>query len=178
MRGFNRVIIAGNLARDPDVRRTVNKLAYARFSVAVNYRRKDASGEYKDSVDYIPVIAWGQTAENCEKYLKKGNGVLIEGRITTSTYEAKDGSGKRYNTEVVAENLQFIGGSGQSSGNAGNYGNNARPQSSMGGFMPSDGDFGKPIGEGGFDEGGAFQSNFSNTDSNVPEGASEADIPF
>ena len=71
-------IIAGNLAKDPDVRYTVNKRAYARLSVAVSFRRKDPSGEWKDSVDYIPVVTWGTTAENCGKYLKKGNGVYDE----------------------------------------------------------------------------------------------------
>ena len=177
MRGLNRVIIAGNLARDPDLRQTVNKLAYARFSVAVNNRRKDANGEYKDSVDYIPVVVWGTTAENCGKYLKKGRSVLLEGRITTSTYEAKDGSGKRYNTEVVADNVQFIGGPAQSSNSNNNYGN-ARPQSnSESDFMPVEDDFGKPIGEGGV-SGGSFPSNFTNTNNNAPDGMSEGDIPF
>ena len=99
MRGFNRAIIAGNLTRDPEVRYTVNKRAYARFTVAVNNRYKDANGEYQDSTDYISVVAWGATAETCGKYLKKGSPVLIEGRIRTGSYDAKDGS-KRYTTEV------------------------------------------------------------------------------
>ena len=169
MRGFNRVIIAGNLAKDPDVRYTVNKRAYARLSVAVSFRRKDPSGEWKDSVDYIPVVTWGTTAENCGKYLKKGNGVLLEGRITTSSYDAKDGSGKRYSTEVVADTLQFVGGSGQSSGN--NKSSNSRPQNS-GNSFPSDDDFGKSIGESGFG-GDAFPDSFTDANS-VPDG----DIPF
>ncbi len=176
MRGFNRVIIAGNLARDPDVRYTVNKKAYVRLSIAVNSRRKDPSGEYKDSVDFIPAVAWGQTAENCGKFLKKGSGVLLEGRLTTSSYEAKDGSGKRFSTEVWIDNLQFIGGSGQSNNSGGN--SNSRPQPSISGFMPDEDDFGKPIGESGFD-GGAFPSNFGNpAENDIPDGGSESGIPF
>ncbi|MBQ3456245.1 MAG: single-stranded DNA-binding protein [Synergistaceae bacterium] len=61
MRGLNKVIIAGNLARDPDTRYTVNKRAYSRFSVAVNYRYKDQNGEYKDGVDYVPIVVWGKS---------------------------------------------------------------------------------------------------------------------
>ena len=104
MNGLNRAIIAGNLARDPDVRYTVNKKAYTRFTVAVNYRYKDANGEYKDSADYIPVIVWGAQAESCGKYLKKGSPVLVEGRIQTGSYDAKDGT-KRYTTRVKASRV-------------------------------------------------------------------------
>ena len=104
MRGFNRAIIAGNLTNDPEVRYTVNKKAYCRFTVAVNNRYKDNNGEYKDSTDYINVVAWNQIAETCGKYLKKGSPVLVEGRIQTTSYDAKDGSGKRYTTEIWIDN--------------------------------------------------------------------------
>ena len=171
MKGFNRVIVAGNLAKDPDVRYTVNKKAYARFSVAVNSRRKEANGEWKDNVEYVPVVTFGQIAENCGKYLKKGSGVLLEGRIVTNTYDAKDGSGKRYTTEVIVENLQFIGGPGQSGNN-----NSSRSQPSRNDYMPTDDDFGKSIGESGFG-GGAFSGSFSNTNNNIMDGVPD-DIPF
>ncbi|MBQ6737234.1 MAG: single-stranded DNA-binding protein [Synergistaceae bacterium] len=145
MRGFNRAIIAGNLARDPDVRTTVNKRSYARFAVAVNYRYKDQNGEIKDSVDYINVVIWGALAESCGKYLRKGSPVLVEGRIQTSSYDAKDGSGKRYMTEINADNILFLGSNQQSTGTtpsgAVNANNNAN----------GDGDdFGKSIDESGF----------------------------
>ncbi len=179
MRGFNRAIIAGNLARDPDVRYTVNKKAYARFAVAVNYRYKDSNGEYKDSVDYINVVVWGAVAENCGKYLKKGSAVLLEGRIQTSSYEARDGSGKRYMTEINAENVQFLGG-GQQGNNqqnsGGNFSRNSGSDFSDSDYVPGDEDFGKSIGESGF---GNFSSGgFGNSltqDSNMTD---ESDIPF
>ena len=78
MNGLNKVIIAGNLAKDPEVRYTVNKRAYARFSVAVNYRYKDQSGEFKDGVDFVPIVVWGNQADPCGKYLRKGSPVLVE----------------------------------------------------------------------------------------------------
>ena len=108
MRGFNRAIIAGNLTRDPEVRYTVNKRAYARFTVAVNSTWKNANGEVQDTTDYISVVAWGGTAETCGKYLKKGSPVLVEGRIRTGSYDAKDGS-KRYTTEVSVDNMIMLG---------------------------------------------------------------------
>lgn len=176
MRGFNRAIIAGNLTRDPDLRYTVNKRAYARFSVAVNYRYKGENGEYQDGTDYINVVAWGTLGETCGKYLKKGSPVLIEGRIRTGSYEARDGSGKRYTTEIMADNMVMLGSReqvGSGSGQSSSY------QPSFGGFSPSDDDFGKSIGESGF--GGAFSPGFADDNNNGmsdAEGNSDSGIPF
>ena len=145
MRGFNRAIIAGNLTRDPEVRYTVNKKAYARFAVAVNNSWKNANGELQEYTDYINVVVWGAQAENCGKFLKKGRPVLIEGRIRTGSYDAKDGSGKRYTTEIYADSVIFLGSAQENSG-GGNFGSN-----DFGSFNPPTAeDFGNPIGEGGF----------------------------
>ena len=178
MRGFNRAIIAGNLTKDPDLRYTVNKRAYARFGVAVNNKWKNSNGELQESTEYINVVVWGPMSENCGKYLKKGSPVLVEGRIQSSSYEARDGSGKRYMTEVNADNVVFLssrepGSSGTSSGQPSSY------QPSFGGFSPSDDDFGKSIGESGF--GGAFSPGFADNDNNGmadAEGNSDSGIPF
>ena len=164
MRGFNRVIIAGNLTRDPDVRSTVNKNTFARFGVAINTQRKDANGTWQDNTEYVNVVVWGAMAETCGKYLRKGSPVLIEGRLQTSTYEAKDGSGKRTSTDVIAENVAFLS-SGQQDGNSGgNYSRNSAPQQRQQQpqnnnyrqpqelMPPTDDDFGHPIGEGGFND--------------------------
>jgi len=115
-RGFNKVILMGNLARDPEIRYSVDKRAMARFAVAVNNTWKDKNGELQESVDFIPVVVWGPSAENCERYLKKGSPVLVEGRIQVRSYEAKDGSGKRYATDVVASGVTFLGSKRQESG--------------------------------------------------------------
>ena len=102
-RGFNLAVIVGNVARDPEVRYTASKQAVAKFAVAVNRKWKGQNGEIHEEVDFIPVSAWGAQAENCEKYLRKGSAVLVEGRIRVSSYE-KDGQ-KRTFTEIVNNQL-------------------------------------------------------------------------
>ena len=118
-RGYNKVMIMGNLARDPEVRYTASKQAVANFSVAVNKTWKDKNGEYQESVDFIPVVVWGSMAENCERYLKKGSQAFVEGRLQVRSYEAKDGSGKRYATEVVASDVIFLGSKKQDDSHGG-----------------------------------------------------------
>lgn len=163
MNGFNRAIIAGNLTRDPEVRYTVNKRAFARFGVAVNNNFRNANGEIQESTEYINVVVWGSQAENCGKYLKKGRAVLVEGRIQTSSFEAKDGSGKRYMTEINASNVIFLG-SGQGGGSTGQ-------SSGMNSQMPgSDSGFGSSIGESNF--GGNMPQGFADGNNE------ESDIPF
>jgi len=109
-RGFNKVILMGNLARDPEMRYTADRRACAKFAVAVNNTWKDKSGEKQESVDFINIVVFGPMAESCEKYLAKGRPVLVEGRLHTSSYEAKDGTGKRYSTDVIASGVTFLGG--------------------------------------------------------------------
>ena len=117
MRGFNKVVLVGNLARDPEMRHTASSQAVARFAVAVNRSWKGANGELQEQVDFIPVVVWGKQAEHCERYLSKGRAVLVEGRLSVRSYE-KDGQ-KRTATEVVAQSVQFLGGGkGQSEGGA------------------------------------------------------------
>ena len=121
MRGFNKAIIMGNVTRDPEIRYTASQKAVASFSVAVNRSWKDANGELREEVAFIPVVVWGKPAETCERYMKKGAGVLVEGRINTRSYESKTGE-KRYVTEIVAETFQFIGPRRDENGeNGGSY---------------------------------------------------------
>jgi single-strand DNA-binding protein len=117
-RGFNKVILMGNLA-DPEVRYATDRQANARFAVAVNQEWKDKNGEKQESVDFIPVVVWGPMAENCEKYLRKGSRVLVEGRIQVRSYEAKDGGGSG-TPPMLSKNWQpgltFLGGGERSEG--------------------------------------------------------------
>ena len=176
MRGFNRAIIAGNLTRDPEVRYTVNKKAYARFTVAVNNRYKDANGELQESTDYINVVAWGNNAEVTGKYLKKGSPVLIEGRIQTGSYDAKDGSGKRYTTEINMTGMVMLG-SREGVSNPGTVSSSSGMDSPYGGQMPTEDDFGKSIGEGGFG-GGSYTQDFARSNNSMPDSADASSIPF
>ena len=176
MRGFNRAIIAGNLARDPDVRHTVNKITYARFTVAVNSRYRDSNGEYQETADYISVVAWRNLAEIAEKYLKKGSPVLIEGRIRTGSYDAKDGSGKRYTTEIYVDNMIMLGSREGGSGSGGGF--SPRGQSSgSDSFVPSgSNDFGGNVGDQGFG-GNDSMPDFGNDRSSMAD-SEGAGIPF
>lgn len=104
----NRVIIAGVLGRDPQVRFLANEKAVASFSIAVNERFKDKNGEAKESTTWVDCEAWGRTAELVGQYLTKGKACLIDGRLKQDSWE-KDGV-KHTKLKVVAESVQFLGG--------------------------------------------------------------------
>ena len=170
-RGFNKVTLMGNLARDPEVRFTVDKRAWARFTVAVGYSWKNRNGEYQDGTDFIPVVAWGALGERCGRYLKKGSGALVDGRIRVRSYEAKDGSGKKYVTEVEAVDVIFVGGR-RSSGEESPY--EPTLASSSAPTFPDDEDFGKSFHEKGFND--DFPMDFAEMEKDGK--TAETDIPF
>jgi single-strand DNA-binding protein len=106
----NKVILVGNLGRDPEVRATPSGQSVCNFSVATTERFTDRAGQQRDQTEWHNVVVWGKQADLCGQYLKKGRQVYVEGRLTTRQYEAKDGTGRRYRTEVVAQRVQFLGG--------------------------------------------------------------------
>ena len=106
----NKVILVGNLGRDPEVRATPSGQSVCTFSVATTDRFTDRTGQQRELTEWHNIVAWGKQADICGQYLKKGRQVYVEGRLTTRQYEAKDGTGKRYRTEVVAQRVQFLGG--------------------------------------------------------------------
>src|SRR5579885_162118 len=106
----NKVILVGNLGRDPELRATPSGQSVCSFSVATTERFTDRTGQQREQTEWHNVVAWGKQADLCGQYLKKGRQVYVEGRLTTRQYEAKDGTGKRYRTEVVAQRVQFLGG--------------------------------------------------------------------
>jgi len=108
-RGINKVILVGNLGRDPEMRQTKSGTQVVNFPVATNESWTDkGTGEKKDRTEWHKVIAWGRTAEICNEYLTKGKQVYIEGRLQTSEWEDKDGN-KRYTTEIVVSDMQMLG---------------------------------------------------------------------
>ena len=113
---MNKVILAGRLTRDPEVRYTQSGKAVASFTVAVDRRfgRKNAENT-QPTADFIPVVVWEKLAEICGNNLIKGSQVLVEGRLQVRTYDAQDGS-KRYVTEVVANEVEFMGSRPQREG--------------------------------------------------------------
>jgi single-strand DNA-binding protein len=106
----NKAILVGNLGRDPEVRYLPSGQAKATFTVATSDSYTDRNGAKQERTDWHNIVVWGKQAETCGQYLKKGRQVYIEGRISNRSYEAKDGSGKRYITEIVAQRVQFLGG--------------------------------------------------------------------
>ena len=112
----NKVILLGNLGRDPEVRYLPSGQPVANFSVATSERFKGRDGTNKESTEWHNVVVYGKQAELCSQYLKKGRQVYIEGRLTTRQWEAKDGSGKRQRTEIIMSEMQFLGGRGEGGG--------------------------------------------------------------
>lgn len=104
---MNKVILAGRLVRDPEVRYTQTGKAVASFTLAVN-RRFSRNADQQNSADFIPIVVWDKLAEVCGNNLVKGSQVLIEGRMQVRSYDAQDGS-KRYVTEVIAQDIEFMG---------------------------------------------------------------------
>lgn len=102
---MNKVILIGNLTRNPESTTTASGIAKCTFTVAC--QRKFANAQGVREADFIPVICWRQTAENCAKYLAKGRKVALEGTIQTRSYDAQDGT-KRYVTEVIADSVEFL----------------------------------------------------------------------
>ena len=105
----NKVILIGNLGKDPEVRFTPNGRALAKFPVATSEKWTDQDGNRQERTEWHNVVVWGKQAETCGQYLAKGRQVFVEGSIRTRQYDDKDGN-KRYITEIVARDVRFLGG--------------------------------------------------------------------
>lgn len=112
---MNKVILIGRLARDPEVRYTQTGKAVARMTIAVDRRFARNGGENQQTADFIPLVAWEKLAEICGNNLKKGSQISVEGRMQVRAYDAQDGS-KRYATEVVVNEIEFLGSKPQGAG--------------------------------------------------------------
>ena len=106
---INRVVLTGNLTRDPELRALPSGTSVCSLRVACNTRRKDASGQWVDKPNYFDVTVWGAQGENCAQYLSKGRPVAVDGRLEWREWEAKDGSGKRQSVDIIADSVQFLG---------------------------------------------------------------------
>ena len=103
---MNKVILIGNLTKDPELTTTTSGISVCRFSLAVSRRFTNSEGERE--TDFINVVVWRNLADNCHKFLRKGSKAAVVGNLQTRSYDAQDGS-KRYVTEVVAEEVEFVG---------------------------------------------------------------------
>jgi single-strand DNA-binding protein len=116
MASVNKAIIIGNLGKDPEVRFTQSGTPVATFTVATNERWTDkGSGQPQERTEWHRIVVWGKQGENCGQYLKKGRSVYIEGRIQTREWTDKEGK-KQYTTEIVANQVVFLGSKGEGAG--------------------------------------------------------------
>jgi single-strand DNA-binding protein len=126
-KGFNKVILMGNLTRDPETRTTPNGQSVTNFSLAVNRTWRGADGNTQEAVSYIDCVAWGRTGEVIAQYMQKGRPILVSGRLDQRSWE-QDGQ-KRSKVEVIVEDFNFVGGQG-GDGGGGSYQAPARSSSS------------------------------------------------
>jgi single-strand DNA-binding protein len=159
---INRVILTGNLTKDPELRSTGSGMAVCSLRIATNTRRKDnASGEWMDQPNYFSVTVFGRQGENAAQYLSKGRGVAVDGRLSWREYTDKDGN-KREAVEIIAENIQFLSGPDGGSGGGGSFTPRSDVPVSTDDFSP----VGAPAGGGGNTYGGGSTT------------ATDDDIPF
>lgn len=139
MAGVNKVILIGNLGRDPEMRHTQGGSAVCRLSVATTRSWLNRqTNERNEETEWHRVTVWGKQAEHCNNYLAKGRSVYVEGRLRTSSYE-QDGQ-KKYSTEIVAETVQFLSGQGQGAGaGGGRAASSGGASRDPGGFGPEPG---------------------------------------
>jgi single-strand DNA-binding protein len=115
MASLNKVMLIGNLGKDPEMRYTANGKAVTTFTLACNRTSTAADGERREDTDWFDIVAWDKTAELCSQYLQKGRQAYIEGRLQTRSWEGQDGQ-KKYRTEVIAQNVLFLGSPGGGGG--------------------------------------------------------------
>jgi single-strand DNA-binding protein len=177
MASLNKVMLIGNLTRDPEIKYTPKGTAIAEIGLAVNRTYSTESGEKREEVTFVDVELWGRTAELAGEYLKKGRPVFIEGRLKLDTWDDKQTGQKRSKMRVVGETMQFLGG--REGGGGGGGGGNYDEADSMGQYSKSSG--------GGGGGGGGYQKRPSAppprpqpkpVDPDLDAPVEEDDVPF
>jgi len=112
-RGVNKVILLGNVGKDPEIRATGGGMQVAKFTLATTEKTKDQSGNWNDKTEWHNLVAFGRTAEIVRDYVKKGSQLYIEGKISTSSWDDKESGQKKYRTEILINDLQLLGGRGE-----------------------------------------------------------------
>ena len=172
MASFNKVILVGNLTRDPQVKYTTGGTAVTEIGLAVNRRWMDKqSNQWKDETTFVDVTLWGRTAEIAGEYLAKGRPVLIEGRLQLDTWDDRESGQKRSKLRVVGENMTMLGGKGDNPGGGGSGGGGAgRSQGTSQARSAAPEPDHEPS-----ESGGNYSSNF---DDQPSSGSQDDEIPF
>ena len=142
-KSINKVTLLGNLGKDPEVKFLPSGQAVANFSIATTDRYKDKAGEWQDRTEWHNVVAYARTAEIVRDYVKKGNKIYVEGRLTTRSWDDKDTGKKVYRTEIFVNDVTLLSGRGENDGDRSN-------NQSEGGYnqQPSNGGYDDPYGDG------------------------------
>ena len=137
----NKAILIGNLGADPEMRTTAGGMTVGNLRLATSDRRKDRDGNWTDHTEWHTVVCFGKTAENVGRFCRKGKQIFVEGRIQTRKWQDKDGR-DRWSTEIVADNIRFLGGrEGSDGGSSGGYGGGSGSSRGRGGYSaPADDD--------------------------------------
>lgn len=167
----NKVILVGNLGKDPELRYTPSGTAVASFSLATTERYKDREGNRQEKTEWHNIVAWRQLAEICGKFLHKGKQVYIEGKIQTRSYDDRDGN-KRYITEIVADQMQMLGSREDNQGGGYGGGQNYGQQGQQGGGYGGGQQGGQGSPQQGQQQGqaqsGGFEEPVFNPDDEIP----------
>ena len=147
---LNKVILIGNLGRDPEVRSTPSGQPVARFTLATNRKWRDKGGQRQEKTEWHNIVVWGKQAEIAGQYLTKGKQIYLEGRIETSSWDDRNTGEKKYKTEIICDNFQMLGQRGgdfeSSEGRGGGYGASSPSSSQSGGpsYDEGGGGYGEP----------------------------------
>ena len=166
-KSVNKVILVGNLGKDPEVKYTPSGMAVARFTLATNDRFKDKEGNWQDRTEWHNLVAFQRTAEIVGEYLKKGRTVYVEGKLQTSSWDDKESGQKRYRTEIIVNDLVLLGGgrdAGEGAGSGGYSGGRSRGAGA-----------GSSAGGGNLDQ---SMPDYENSHSSSSGGITDEDIPF
>ena len=166
MASVNKVILIGNLGRDPEMRYTQGGTPVATLSIATTRVYTNKSNDRVEETEWHRVTVWSKAAEHCNQYLSKGRQVYVEGRLQTRSYDDKDGN-KKYSTEIIADQVLFLGGRGEGGGGGGG-----------GGGPRGGGDRDRGGGGQGRDQGGHQGGPEEMGDSYIPADPGDDDIPF
>jgi single-strand DNA-binding protein len=120
-KGVNKVILLGNVGKDPEIRTTQGGMTVASFSLATAERAKDQAGNWTDKTEWHNLVAFQRTAEIVRDYVKKGSQLYIEGKIQTRSWDDKESGQKKYRTEILVNDLQLLGGRGDGASSGGGY---------------------------------------------------------
>jgi single-strand DNA-binding protein len=142
---INRVVLTGNLTRDPELRSTASGMSVCSLRIASNTRRKNqATGEWEDKPNFFDVTVWGAQGENCARFLSKGRPVALDGRLEWREWQGQDGA-KRESVEIIADSVQFLGGRDEAPNGGGGFTPQSDVPVNQSDFQPA----GAPVGGGG-----------------------------